>query len=136
SDLASDISTRILNQARRAIYPMERAEKIPQAYLKAFCLKGAGAQAGSFTLQPALRERVRFQEINLNTTLPDNGLFDLVVLRNVMIYFDADTKRAVCRRLLDVLRPGGHLFIGHSESLNGLDLPVQTLQPAVYRKPQ
>lgn len=133
--VASDISTRILEQARRAIYPMERAEKIPQPYLKAFCLKGTGAQAGSFTLQPAIRERVRFQEINLNTTLPDNGLFDLVVLRNVMIYFDADTKRAVCRRLLDTLRPGGHLFVGHSESLNGLDLPVQTIQPAVYRKP-
>ncbi len=133
--VASDISTRILDQARRAIYPMERAEKIPQSYLKAFCLKGVGAQAGSFTLQPSIRERVRFQAINLNTALPDNGLFDLIVLRNVMIYFDADTKRAVCRRLLDVLRPGGHLFIGHSESLNGLDLPVQAVQPAVYRKP-
>ena len=133
--VASDISTRILEQARRAIYPMERAEKIPQPYLKAFCLKGTGTQAGSFTLQPAIRDRVRFQEVNLNTTLPDNGQFDLIVLRNVMIYFDADTKRAVCRRLLDVLRPGGHLFIGHSESLNGLDLPLQTVQPAVYRKP-
>ncbi len=133
--VASDISTRILEQARRAIYPMERAEKIPQAYLKSFCLKGTGAQTGSFTLQPALRERVRFAVVNLNAALPDNGVFDLIVLRNVMIYFDADTKRAVCRRLLDVLRPGGHLFIGHSESLNGLDLPVQAVQPAVYRKP-
>lgn len=134
--LASDISTRVLEQARRGIYPMARADNIPQPYLKAFCLKGTRAQAGHFTLQPALRERVRFQAINLNTTLPDIGLFDLVVLRNVMIYFDTDTKRAVCRRLLDVLRPGGHLFIGHSESLNGLDLPLQTIQPAIYRKPQ
>ncbi|MBN2692828.1 MAG: protein-glutamate O-methyltransferase CheR [Burkholderiaceae bacterium] len=133
--VASDISTRILEQARRAIYPMERAEKIPQAYLKSFCLKGTGAQTGSFTLQPTLRERVRFAVVNLNAALPDDGVFDLIVLRNVMIYFDADTKRAVCRRLLDVLRPGGHLFIGHSESLNGLDLPVQAVQPAVYRKP-
>ena len=88
-----------------------------------------------FTLQPSIRERIRFQIVNLNTTLPDLGTFDLIVLRNVMIYFDADTKRAVCRRLLDVLRPGGHLFIGHSESLNGLDLQVRAVQPAVYRKP-
>ncbi|WP_449370781.1 CheR family methyltransferase [Thiomonas sp.] len=134
--VASDISTRVIEQARRAIYPMERAEKIPQPYLKAFCLKGTGAQEGYFTLQPAIRERVRFAVINLNAPLPDIGLFDLVVLRNVMIYFHADTKRAVCRRLLDVLRPGGHLFIGHSESLNGLDLPVRSIQPAVYQKPQ
>lgn len=133
--VASDISTRVIDQARRAIYPMERAEKIPQAYLKAFCLKGTGTQEGMFTLQPSIRDRLRFQIINLNTTLPDLGTFDLIVLRNVMIYFDADTKRAVCRRLLDVLRPGGHLFIGHSESLNGLDLQVRAVQPAVYRKP-
>ncbi len=134
--VASDISTRMIEQARRAIYPMERAEKIPQPYLKAFCLKGTGAQEGRFTLKPEIRERVRFQVVNLNTALPDIGQFDLVVLRNVMIYFDAETKRAVCRRLLDVLRPGGHLFIGHSESLNGLDLPLRSLQPAVYLKPQ
>lgn len=133
--VASDISTRILDQARRAIYPMERAEKIPLPYLKAYCLKGTGTQSGYFTLMPSIRERVRFQAINLNSTLPDIGLFDLIVLRNVMIYFDADTKRAVCQRLLHKLRPGGHLFIGHSESLNGLDLPVQAVQPAVYRKP-
>jgi chemotaxis protein methyltransferase CheR len=134
--VASDISTRVIDQARRAVYPMERAEKIPLAYLKAFCLKGTGAQGGLFALQPQIRERVSFRVINLNATLPDLGQFDLVVLRNVMIYFDADTKRAVCRRLLEVLRPGGHLFIGHSESLNGLDLPVRTIQPAVYLKPQ
>jgi chemotaxis protein methyltransferase CheR len=134
--VASDISTRVLKQARRAIYPMERAEKIPQPYLKAFCLKGMGAQTGSFTLQAGLRERVHFREINLNTVLPDIGSFDLVVLRNVMIYFDAGTKRSVCRRLVDTLRPGGHLFIGHSESLNGLDCPLQPIQPAVYRKPR
>ncbi len=132
--LASDISTRVLDIARRAIYPQTRAEKIPHDYLKAFCLKGTGGHEGDFTLQRPLRERVRFMEVNLNETLPDIGQFDLILLRNVMIYFDAQTKRAVCRRLLDVLRPGGHLFIGHSESLNGLECPVQAVQPAVYRK--
>ncbi len=133
--VGSDISTRILQQAREAIFPMERAEKIPPPYLKAFCLKGTGAHHGKFTLIPELRERVQFREVNLNSALPDLGLFDMIWLRNVMIYFDAATKRAVCQRLLAALRPGGFFFIGHSESLNGLDCPLQAIQPAIYRKP-
>lgn len=133
--LGSDISIRVLQQARQAIYPIDKAEKIPTPYLKAFCLKGTGAQQGKFTLIPELRERVLFREVNLNSALPDLGLFDMIWLRNVMIYFDATTKRAVCRRLLDALRPGGFFFIGHSESLNGLDCPLQAIQPAIYRKP-
>ncbi len=132
--LASDISTRVLEQARAGIYPMERAEKIPQAYLKAYCLKGVGAHAGSFRIAPALRERVAFRAINLNAGLPDVGVFDLILLRNVMIYFDQPTKAQVCQRLAAALRPGGHLFVGHSESLNGLDCPLRSLQPAVYRR--
>lgn len=132
--VASDISSRVLDQARAGIYPMDRAEKIPQPYLKAYCLKGVGAQDGYFAIQPGVRERVSFRTVNLNATLPDLGLFDLVLLRNVMIYFSTDTKREVCRRLEAVLRPGGHLFIGHSESLNGLDSPLRMVQPAVYRK--
>lgn len=132
--VASDISTRVLEQARAAIYPMERAEKIPQAYLKAYCLKGTGAHAGKFTLVESLREHVKFREVNLNAPLPDMGAFDMIWLRNVMIYFDTDTKRGVCQRLVQTLRPGGHFFIGHSETLNGLDCPVRVIQPAVYRK--
>lgn len=132
--VASDISTRVLEQARAAIYPMERAEKIPQAYLKAYCLKGTGAHAGKFTLVESLREHVQFREVNLNAPLPDMGAFDMIWLRNVMIYFDTDTKRGVCQRLVQTLRPGGHFFIGHSETLNGLDCPVRVIQPAVYRK--
>ena len=132
--VASDISTRVLEQARAAIYPMERAEKIPQAYLKAYCLKGTGAHAGKFAVTEALRAHVQFREVNLNAPLPDLGAFDMIWLRNVMIYFDADTKRGVCQRLTQTLRPGGHFFIGHSESLNGLDCPLRVIQPAVYRK--
>lgn len=133
--VASDISSRVIDLARSAVYPIERAERIPPAYLKAYCLKGTGAHAGKFAVDPQLRERIEFRLVNLNAPLPDlGGAFDLIVLRNVMIYFDVDTKRAVCRRLADVLRPGGHLFVGHSESLNGLDVPLTMVQPAVYRK--
>ncbi len=132
--VASDISTRVLEQARRGIYPMERADKIPLPYLKAYCLKGVGAQEGQFLIQEALRARITFRELNLNAPLPDMGQFDLVLLRNVMIYFDAATKRGVCGRIEQVLRPGGHLFVGHSETLNGLESRLRMVQPAVYRK--
>ena len=132
--LGSDISTRVLEQARAGVYPMERAEKIPPPYLKRYCLKGVGAHAGSFSIAPSLRQHVTFREVNLNATLPDLGLFDLILLRNVMIYFDQPTKRQVCQRLAALLRPGGHLFVGHSESLNGLDCALRMVQPAVYRK--
>ena len=132
--LGSDISTRVLEQARAGVYPMERAEKIPPPYLKRYCLKGVGAHDGHFSIAPVLRERVTFREVNLNTNLPELGAFDLILLRNVMIYFDQPTKRQVCQRLAALLRPGGHLFVGHSESLNGLDCALRMVQPAVYRK--
>jgi chemotaxis protein methyltransferase CheR len=132
--LASDISTRVLQQARAGVYAMERAQRIPQAYLKAYCLRGVGAQEGKLAVQASLRERVRFECINLNGHWPDLGGFDLIWLRNVMIYFDAPTKRALVGRLAQALRPGGHLFVGHSESLSGLDSDLQPVQPAIYRR--
>jgi chemotaxis protein methyltransferase CheR len=132
---ASDISTKVLDQARTALYPMEQSTEIPAAYLKAYCLKGVASQAGQFTLEPALRRRVRFQQINLNERLPQVGEFDVVLLRNVMIYFDAETKRQVVARLLQHLRPGGWFIVGHSESLNGLARDLVAERPSVYRKP-
>ncbi|MDE2255793.1 MAG: protein-glutamate O-methyltransferase CheR [Betaproteobacteria bacterium] len=131
--LASDISTRVLEQAQTGIYPIERAEHIPKPYLKAYCLKGVGSHCGKFSIDPALRRHTHFRSINLNTSLPEIGEFDLVFLRNVMIYFNADVKKQVCARLIQVLRPDGFLFLGHSESLNGLDCPVTMVQPAIYR---
>lgn len=132
---ASDISMQVLDRARAALYPMEQAGEIPAAYLKAYCLKGVGSQAGCFTLEPALRRRVHFQQINLNESLPQVGEFDIILLRNVMIYFEPATKQQVVTRLVERLRPGGWFFVGHSESLNGLDHGLGCVQPSVYRKP-
>lgn len=133
--VASDISTRVLERARSAHYAIERAERIPAAYLSAFCLKGVGRQDGTFLINQNLRNRIRFLQINLNEQLPQLGDFDVIFLRNVMIYFDPETKRKVVRRLLAVLRPGGHLLIGHSESLNGIVDDLQMIVPSIYRKP-
>lgn len=133
--LASDLSTRVLERARTAHYPMARAERIPHEHLRAHCLKGTGMHEGTFIVAPELTSRVRFMQVNLNETLPRLGEFDLVFLRNVMIYFDAPTKQQVVERIISRLRPGGHLVIGHSESLATLGCCLQALAPSIYRRP-
>lgn len=129
----SDLSTRVLETARRAHYPMTRADKIPPEFLKRFCLKGTGPQAGTFLIDRPLRERVSFAQINLNETLPNIGMFDIVFVRNVMIYFDPDTKRQVMSRILTKLKPHGHVFVSHSENLNGVTDCVDIVKPSIYR---
>jgi len=133
--VASDISTRVLERARSAHYAMERAEHIPEAYLRAYCLKGVGRQEGTFMIDRQLRGKINFMQVNLNEQLPRVGEFDVIFLRNVMIYFDVETKRKVVQRLLAAIKPGGHLMIGHSESLNGVNDDLQSAAPSVYRKP-
>ena len=132
--LASDLSTRVLAQAEAGHYAMERAEHIPRAMLTKYCLRGVGAQDGTFRIGPELRRRLSFQQVNLNEKLPQVGQFDLIFLRNVLIYFNAETKAQVVARLCQHLRPGGYFFCGHSESLHGMDLPLAPIQPAIYQR--
>jgi len=133
--VASDISTRVLERARIGHYPMERASHVPQDYLKRFCLKGIREQTGTLLVDKALRQRVQFRQVNLNTDLPsDLGSYDVVFLRNVMIYFNGDTKRQVVARVTAPLKPGGHFVIGHSETLNEISDAVRPVMPSVYKK--
>lgn len=132
--LASDISTRVLETARRGIYSLEDARGIPSALLHKHCLRGTGCYAGQFVVEPALARRIDFRQINLNQTLPEVGQFDVIFLRNVMIYFDQPTKIDVVKRLCARLRPGGYFLVSHSESLNGLTEQLQALRPSIYRK--
>lgn len=131
--LASDISTQVLDKAKTGRYPMARTERIPSESLKRHCLKGIGEAAGTLMVDSALRTRVEFCQINLNTRLPDVGLFDVIFLRNVMIYFNAETKQQIVNRLQACLKPGGYLIIGHSETLNGLQGEWEAIMPSVYR---
>jgi chemotaxis protein methyltransferase CheR len=134
--VGTDISARVLERARSGHYPLERTRHIPPAYLKRFCLKGIGPQDGTLLVERALRRRVQFMHANLNERLPQQlGTFDMVFLRNVMIYFNGDTKRQVVARVLSLLKPGGHFLIGHSESLHDINDEVVQVSPAVYRKP-
>ncbi|MBV5291396.1 MAG: protein-glutamate O-methyltransferase CheR [Curvibacter lanceolatus] len=132
--LGTDLSTRVLERARQGLYDTALAREIPEPFLRAFCFKGVGAQHGRFLIAPELRRRVRFEQVNLNEALPDLGEFDVIFLRNVMIYFNDVTKRGVIERLLRALRPRGWLVVGHSESLNGISPLLQAHSPSVYRK--
>jgi chemotaxis protein methyltransferase CheR len=133
--VASDISARVLQRARVGHYPMERASHVPQDYLRRFCLKGIREQAGTLLVDRALRQRVQFRQVNLNVDLPaDLGTYDVVFLRNVMIYFNGDTKRQVVARVVSRLKPGGEFYIGHSESLHEINNTLRSVMPSVYRK--
>jgi chemotaxis protein methyltransferase CheR len=133
--VGSDISKRVLERARSGHYNAERTRNVPRPYLHRFCLKGARTQHGTVLVDRALRGRVLFVQINLNTQLPHLGAFDLIFLRNVMIYFNNDTKRQVIARVLSLLKPGGYFLIGHSETLGNLTTVVKQVAPSIYRKP-
>ncbi len=133
--LGSDLSSRILERARAAIYPMERAKTLTRAQLVAHCLKGKDAYEGSFQVAPDVTSRVKFRQINLNAPLPIMGDFDVIFLRNVMIYFEGPTKQQVIDRMVACLRPHGYLVIGHSESLAAVNSALKLVAPAVYQKP-
>ena len=134
--LGSDISARVLVAARSGHYLRERSAHIPPAYLQRYCLRGFDDQQGTMLVERRLRQRVQFQQVNLNApALPDLGLFDVIFLRNVLIYFQPHTKAEVVARLAAALRPGGYLLTGHSESLHGLQGELRAQAPSVYRKP-
>lgn len=132
----SDISTQVLDKARAGVYPLERTTDIPPAYLAKYCLKGIRSQQGSLMVSPELRRHVSFEQINLTQTVPASvGEFDVIFLRNVMIYFDIETKRQVVANLLPRLKAGGWFIVGHSESLNSINDTLQAVRPTIYRKP-
>jgi chemotaxis protein methyltransferase CheR len=132
--VASDISMRVLERAATGHYSAMRTGGIPHQYLRKYCLKGAGEQAGTILVHRKLREQVQFRQINLNSALPQLGTFDFVFLRNVLLYFNLQTKRQVVERVLSMLKPGGWLFISHTETLHDISDGVDAVRPATYRK--
>lgn len=133
--VATDISTRVLDQARQGIWALDKKREIPEKYLKAFMLRGTGTQEGKIKADPEIRSLIHFSRMNLNeSNYPIVGSFDMVFCRNVLIYFDQDSKTAVTGRMLNRLSPGGYLFLGHAESLVfGDNKKVKTVIPTVYQ---
>jgi chemotaxis protein methyltransferase CheR len=131
--LATDLSTRVLAKAEAGVWPIDKASEIPISYRRAFMLRGTGSQEGRMKAAPEIREVVRFERLNLNEDpYPVRGPFHLIFCRNVLIYFQMETKLKVIHRLLDVLAPDGLLFLGHAESLNAVTDRVATVVPTVY----
>jgi len=130
---ATDISSQVLNYARRGLYPLDEAKQIPSPLLNKWCLKGVRSQQGSFLIDQKIRQHIEFKNLNLIGSWPDNGIYSVIFLRNVMIYFDTETKRKLVDRLLNRLQPGGYLIVGHSESLNQITDRVKTIRPSIYQ---
>lgn len=131
--LGTDISSRVLETARQAVYPLAEARKVPNDYLRRYCLKGVRSQQGRFAVHGDLRANVAFRPINLNGEWQQSDRYHAIFLRNVMIYFNRDTKARLVDRLAERLRPGGYFIIGHSETLNGVSDRFRAVMPSVYR---
>ncbi|HZL43794.1 MAG TPA: protein-glutamate O-methyltransferase CheR [Verrucomicrobiae bacterium] len=133
--MASDISSSMLKRAQEAIYPEERIRLPDPALLRRHFQKGVGRYDGNYRIKSALRSHVSFQHLNLfdpSHQFPQK--FDLIFCRNVMIYFDRNTQEQLVPRLVDQLGPGGYLFVGHSESLIGIDHSLKSVRPSIYRR--
>ena len=130
----SDISSRVIAKAKKGLYPVQRIDSIPGSFLKRYCLKGVGKYEGFLLVDTELRNKTFFAEVNLAKNLPDLGLFDVIFLRNVLIYFDKQTRQRITDSLLSKLRRGGVLFVGHSESLNVMDFPLRLIGQTAYQK--
>lgn len=129
--LASDICTAMLEQAARAIYPHTTIEPVPMELRKRFLLRDN--ETGEVRIAPELRRLVRFLRLNLID--PEDRVRqtqDIIFCRNVLIYFDKPTQQAVLQQLCAGLRPGGYLFLGHSESITGLSLPLRPVGPTIF----
>ena len=132
--MASDLSQSMLHSAQRGVYPYSRVKELPHDLLKAYCLKGINDYDGFVMVAPELRQRVMFFPHNLMHRPSNDMQADIIFLRNVLIYFSAEQKKRIVQQLVKVLKPGGLLFVGHSESLHDHDCPLTCIQTAVYQK--
>jgi chemotaxis protein methyltransferase CheR len=130
--LGTDICTTVLAAAERAVYDMDVVHPIPQGLQRRYLLRGR--RADEVRIVPELRRLVRFAHLNLmDGNYPVDRDVDIIFLRNVLIYFDKPTQMAVLRKLIGHLRPGGFLFLGHSESMVGTEMGLEEVGPAIFR---
>lgn len=137
--LASDIDTQVLAHAERGVYEQERVETIPAPLLRKYFLRGQRNKADYVKVKPELQRQITFRRINLleeKWPIRAGTLFDIIFCRNVVIYFDKPTRQHLFARYASMLKPGGYLFIGHSESLTGISDSFESLGKTIYRLPE
>ncbi len=135
--LGTDLSSAMLERARSAIYPEERIEPVPDAYRRKYLLRSKDRSKNTVRVKAELRNRVRLHRLNLMSD--DFGIrnqFEIIFCRNVIIYFDRPNQSKLLHHLYQYLVPGGYLLLGHSETLAGLELPLHSVAPTVYQKPE
>jgi chemotaxis protein methyltransferase CheR len=132
---ATDISTRVLEAASKGIYQEDRIIPVPVELRKRYLLKSRDASKALVRVAPELRRRVAFSRVNLmDDTYPVDSPLDVIFCRNVIIYFDKPTQERLFAKFCEYLKPGGFIFIGHSETLSGIDLPLKKVATSVYMK--
>lgn len=134
SILATDISTDILQKAMRAVYSMDKVEEIPQTMRKKYLLKSKNPQKPLIKIDKVIRNKVRFSQLNFMEEFKLDSMRDIIFCRNVVIYFDRPTQEVLFKKFCNHLNTGGYLFIGHSESLSGMTLPLKQVAPTVFQK--
>lgn len=132
--LATDISSRMLEIAREGNYDPEGIKDIPETFLKKYfkCIKDKSDT--QYQLIKEIKKKVSFARLNLMQSWPMKESFDLILCRNVMIYFDKDTRETLINRFWGMLKDGGYLFVGHSENLTGITTSFKYMEPAIYKK--
>jgi chemotaxis protein methyltransferase CheR len=134
--LATDISERVLAKARAGEYEKQMLDDIPKSYLMKCFSSVPSPSTNTCCINDQIKSMVRFARLNLMELWPMKGPFDVIFCRNVMIYFDSHTQQKLVQRFWDILAPGGHLLVGHSESLVANITGFKYVEPATYLKPK
>ncbi|MCD7826802.1 MAG: protein-glutamate O-methyltransferase CheR [Clostridiaceae bacterium] len=129
--LATDVSTRVLQKAKKGVYLAEQIEPLPDTWKRRY-FKAVSRE--EYQICEEIRKKIVFRQFNLMDDIPFRGLFHIVFLRNVMIYFDEETKAKLLNRIYQHMAEGGYLFIGTTESIDKAATPFQYVQPSIYRK--
>lgn len=133
--LGTDLSTRMLSQALSAVYPLSTVDELSQSLKRKYFLKSKDPQQPKVRIIKEIRNKAAFRRLNLlEETHQVKQQFDVIFCRNVLIYFNKTNQKIVLNQLIDHIAPRGYLLIGHSESLTGLNLPVQQIKPTIYQK--
>ena len=132
--IGTDINHEVIEKAKRGIYPITWAKNIPEEYLKKYCLKGKNEYEGWFMIGNAIKKNVKFKVANLLYPQKDLGIFDVIFLKNVLIYFDDKTKKRVVENVLHNLRSGGYLFISLTENIDHLKIDrLKKVETSIYQ---
>ena len=135
--IATDISTRVLDHAKTAVYHKDRVAPVPANIRKKYLLRSKNPKSELVRIAPQIRRKVRFGRLNfMDKTFSLPYAMDVIFCRNVIIYFDSHTREQLINKFCRHLHPGGHLFLGHSESLHGLDVPLHQVASTVYTRAQ